>query len=168
MAADPRIVLGPSGAARSRLNTSNAESAWRWVAWLSLVLTLAGVGDWVLAWVPLRLGNPEWEFGTIVASFSGLPLVAIGFAGLLGSAWARGIHWQVRTVGWVVLVWAVMIAGALVVFFLDVPLALAAAQGPIRLGIVKATVKTVALGVLFSVAFVVIGVAALRRPRSVQ
>ena len=136
--------------------------AWRWVGWFSLVLAIAGVGDWLLAWFPLRIGNPEWEFGTVAATMSGLPLMAMGFAGLLASATARGTRWQMITMGWVLLVFAVVILAALALFLLDVPLALRAVEGSAKLGIVKASIKTSVLGVLFSVAYVIAGITALR------
>jgi hypothetical protein len=157
-------VLVSQPEARGRDLTPDVAQAWRWVGWFSLVLTLAGVGDWVLAWVPMRLGSPEWEFGTVASTFSGLPLATMGFAGLLGSAVARGIRWQVRVVGVLLLMWAALILGAFVLFLLDIPVALGAVQpGPARLGIVKAIAKTVMLVTLFSVAYLVGGIGALRR-----
>jgi hypothetical protein len=144
-------------------------TAWRWMGWFSLVLAIAGVGDWLLAWTPLRLGNPEWEFGTVVASFSGLPLVSLGFAGLRGSALARGVRWQIVTLGWVILLFAVAIAAALVLFILDIPIAVRVPPGPARLGIAKAIAKALGLGLLFGVAYFVAAIGALRagyrRPR---
>lgn len=136
--------------------------AWRWVGWFSLVLALAGVGDWALAWFPLRLGNPEWEFGTVAATMAGLPLMAMGFAGLLASATARGVRWQMVTMGWLLLLFALIIVAALALFLLDVPLALRTVEGPARSGIVKAGIKTAMLGALFAGAYVTAGVTALR------
>ena len=46
---------------------------------------VAGLGDFVIAWIPLRLGSPEWEFGTVASTLAGLPLATMGLAGLLGS-----------------------------------------------------------------------------------
>lgn len=139
--------------------------AWRWVSWFALVLTLAGFADWVLVWIPMRFGTPEWEFGTIVASTSGLPLITMGFAGLLGSAVARGIRWQIRLVSIVILVWAVCVLGSLLLFLLDVPIAIGAVSGLARVGLMKAIVKTLFLGTIFSIAYVVAGVGALRHSR---
>jgi len=142
--------------------TRSEFGAWRWVGWFSLVLALAGVGDWVLAWIPMRIGNPEWEFGTVAATMSGLPLMAMGFAGLLASATARGERWQVIVMGWVLLLFALVILAALALFLLDVPLALQAVEGPAYVGIVKASIKTSLLGGLFSVAYLIAGITALR------
>jgi hypothetical protein len=166
LAHDPKILIGtPRESARDRVLPPDVHQAWRWIGWFSLVLALAGAGDWVLAWIPLRFGTAEWEFGTIVSTFAGLPLVTMGFAGLLGSAVARGVRWQLITLGVIVLAWGAMVVGALIIFFLDVPIALQAVQGPAHLGIIKATAKTVMLGLLFSSVYFVTGVAALRRSR---
>src|SRR3954471_18615658 len=137
MASEPKILV--SNASRIRPATPDAAGAWRWIMWFALLLTLAGVGDWAIALTPPRLGSPEWEFGTITSVFSGLPLVTMGFAGLLGSAMARGIRWQIITISTFVLLFALLILGGLVLFLLDVPLALGSVQGVAHLGILKAT-----------------------------
>jgi len=158
--AEPRILVADDRAGRELV--SDVRAAWRWVGWFSLILALAGLGDWVLTWLPLQFGAMEWEFGTVVSSFSGLPLITMGFAGLLASALARGIRWQVLTLSGVLLLFAVMIVGAFLVFLLDVPLALRAVQGPAHRGILKAVAKTCLLGVLFSGAYLFAGIAAMR------
>ena len=162
--AQSRILISEAGSSAREL-TPDAAQAWRWVGWFALVLTLAGLGDWVLAWIPLRLGAPEWEFGTIVSSFSGLPLVTMGFAGLLGSAVARGVRWQVLVVASILLVWALVIIAATVIFLLDVPLALGSVEGPARLGIIKAILKTLMMATLFGTAYLVGAIGALRRSK---
>jgi hypothetical protein len=91
-----------------------------------------------------------------------LPLITMGFAGLLASAIARGIRWQVITVAIVVLLLAAWILAASILFLLDVPVALRAVQGVAQLGIMKAIAKTGLLGTLFLVAYSVAGIGALR------
>ena len=150
---------------RTRRSSPDTQQAWRWIGWYALVLAIAGIGDWILTLIPLRFGTPEWEFGTIAQLFSGLPLVTMGLAGLLGSAVARGSRWQVVTVSWIVLTFATLMFGALIVFLLDVPLALRLATGIARVGIMKAIAKTTLLGTLFIIAYVVGAIGALRRSR---
>lgn len=140
----------------------DVQRAWGWLAWFSLILAIAGLGDLILAWVPLRLGSPEWEFGTVVSTFAGLPLVSMGFAGLLASAVARGIRWQIITVGAVLCLFAVLILLAFVIFLLDVPLALQAGAGVARIGLYKAVAKTALLGTVFFIGYAVAGVGSLR------
>jgi hypothetical protein len=149
----------------SRAVAPDVAQAWRWIGWLSLALALAGLGDWVLAWIPMRFGNVEWEFATITSTMAGLPLITLGIAGLAGSAVARGVRWQVRVVAILVLIWAAVVLGVLLVFLLDVPIALKMVQGPARLGILKASTKTIYLGLLFSTIYCIVGVGALRRMR---
>ena len=141
-------------------------SAWRWVGWFGLVLAVAGLGDFFLTWFPLQFGSPEWEFGTIAAAFSGLPLVTMGFAAMLGAASARRIRWQLTGMGATLTALGVVLIGALVVFLLVVPVALAAVEGPARLGVIKAIVRTTMLGVLFSATYLVAGIGALRQAKA--
>jgi len=140
----------------------DAHRAWRWMGWLSLALALAGIGDWILAWFPLHFGSAEWEFGTVVSTFAGLPLITVGLAGLLGSAAARGVRWQVVFAGIALLLLALWILAASVIFLLDVPVALGAVQGVARIGILKAIAKTGLMAALFFTTYLAIGVAALR------
>jgi hypothetical protein len=79
---------------------------------------------------------------------------------------ARGIRWQVRVMGLVLLVWLVWVLGALALFLLDVPVALGSVEGPARLGIIKAIAKTMLLGVAFTVAYLVAGIGAVRHSRT--
>lgn len=142
--------------------------AWRWVGWFSLALALAGVGDWVLAWMPPHLGNPEWEFGTVAATMAGLPLMAMGFAGLLATGTARHQRWLVVTMTWVLIGFALVVLAALALFLLDVPLALRTVQGTARVGIIKATIKTSFLGLLFATAFGIAGLTAMREAARIR
>ena len=160
------MLVSPQRESRGRPGpiTPDVNQAWKWVGWFALVLTAAGVGDWVLAWYPLSFGTVEWEFGTVVASIANLPLITMGFAGLLGSAVARGVRWQIVTTAWVLIVWTVLLLASLTLFALDIPVALAAVQrGTARLGILKAIAKTLFLGGLFAVAYLVAAIGALRR-----
>jgi hypothetical protein len=140
----------------------DAQRAWRWAGWFCFALTAAGVADWIIAWIPMRLGILEWEFGTITATFSGIPLVAIGLAGMLASAVARGARGQILGVSSFILLLSAVMIGALVIFLLDVPVALQAVDGVARLGIMKATAKTLSMGLIFIPAFIAIAVAAIR------
>ena len=160
-------VLVDRSAAESREKGPRAlrespDDGWKWIGWLGLLLTVVGLGDFVLAWYPLRFGAPEWEFGTVASTFAGLPLVTLGFAGLLGSGVARGSVWLIRVVAWSLIVFTAFILVVYLVFLLDVPIALKAVQGVAALGIKKAIAKTTMLGVFFSVGYLAAAVAALR------
>lgn len=162
---EPRILVANARPARPASAAPAPHAAWRWLGWFGLVLALAGLGDWAIALTPPHFGTLEWEFGTIVATYSGLPLVTMGFAGLLAAALARGIRWQLITMGIVLLLFAAVLVAGLVIFALDVPIALQSVQGIAHLGIVRATAKTGMLGVLFGVGYAAAGVAALRHAK---
>src|SRR5688500_692179 len=129
------------------------NGAWRWVGWFGLALTVVGLADFGLTWFPLNLGSAEWEFGTIAASFSGLPLVTMGFAALLGSAIARGVRWQLTGMGLAALALGLLVGAALVLFALVVPVALGAVEGPGRIGVMKAIIRTTSLGFVFCILY---------------
>lgn len=161
--AQPRIVV--SGSTRAEPRPVDHQRAWKFVAIFSALLAFVALADFVLAWVPLRFGVPEWEFATVAQTLAGLPLLTIGLAGLLGSAIALGRRGLVVATAVLLLVLGLTVFAALVLFLLDVPLALRASQGPSSLGVQKAIVKTLLLGVAFGSAYVVSAIAALRRPR---
>ena len=148
---DRKVVLPPEPAA-----------AWGWIGWLGLALAVAGLGDTLLAWYPTAFGTPEWEFATVVQTFSALPLVTMGFAGMLGAGLALGKRWLIVMMGIVLLASTLSLIGALLLFMTDVPLALRAAQGVAEVGVKKAIGKTVLLGVIFVVAYGGGAIAALR------
>ena len=161
-----RKVIVREGKAK-RAGVPDVDAAWRWIGWFGLLLAAMGLGDFAIAWYPLNLGSPEWEFGTIAASFAGLPLVTMGFAGLLGSALARGRKGMVVGLGWGLGLFGVMVITALLLFLLDVPIALRAAPNEtVLLGLKKAIAKTTMLGVGFSVGYLVAAVGAVRHIRA--
>ncbi|HWP38555.1 MAG TPA: hypothetical protein VNL18_13475 [Gemmatimonadales bacterium] len=134
------------------------------MGWFGLILTVVGLGDFALAWYPMAFGSPEWEFGTVVSSFAGLPLVTMGFAGLLGSAVARGVRWQSLVVAWMLVTFGAALLATYLVFLLDIPVAFRAAgeNATVRLGLTKAIVKTSLIAVVFAGSYVGFGVATLR------
>jgi tellurite resistance protein TehA-like permease len=165
---DPQVLVAhePKRGAGSRLPISPGDG-WKWLGWFGLLLVAVGLGDFFLAWYPTAFGTPEWEFGTVVASFSGLPLVTMGFAGLLGSAVARGVRWQALAIAWVLVVFGVLLLLAYLMFLLDVPLALRAGgdQAAVQLGIKKAIAKTSLIALVFAGAYVGFGLRTLRHVR---
>lgn len=162
----PRILVEPTRAAVTPRDVrQDPDRAWAWLGWFGGVITLVAMGDLALAWYPFRVGVPEWEFGTIAASFAGLPLVTMGLAALLGSMLARGRRLGIIVVALVMLLLGAAVMAALVIFALDVPIALRVVTPEVAVGIKKAIAKTVMLGVVFSTGYVVAAVAALRHAK---
>ena len=127
-------------------------------------LALAGFFDLVLAWVPLGIGNPEWEFGTVTGMLNGLPLPTVGLVLVLISARERGRIVLARIIGSVFAILAVATILAGVLYALDVPLALRAVQDPLaKSGLIKAIIKAMGLVVVYSVVFFWIAVGTWRR-----
>jgi hypothetical protein len=165
MSPESVVIVREARPADRRRPVPDEDGAWKWVGWFGLVLATVGLTDFALTWLPMELGRAEWEFGTIAASFSGLPLVTMGFAGLLGSALARGVRWQLVAMTVVLLGMALFLVGALVVFVLVVPVALGVVEGAARTGILKAIARTLVLGVVFVAAYVAAGIGSLRQAR---
>jgi len=143
---------------------ASPEQGWAALWWVGVLLTTVSLADIALAFYPARFGVMEWEFGTGASTIASLPLVAIGLAALMGSALARGRRGRVIVVVILLIILALGTLAMLTVFLLDLPVALKSVASPdIKLGIQKACVKTVLLGVAFPVGFLVAAVGALRR-----
>jgi hypothetical protein len=92
-----------------------------------LVLAVAGWVDVGLFYWPLRFGDAEWEFGTIAQTFDAMPLPTLGLVLLALGIRARGgsVVWT-RAMAVVLAIIGLLCLAALVVFALDIPLALKA------------------------------------------
>jgi len=140
---------------------------WYLLGWAGWVFLLAGLTDIGLAWVPLHLGNPEWEFGTITQSLQSLPVPFLGCALIMAAGIARGRNWWAR-VGVIILallaLW-VLVSGVL--YALNVPLALRSVQQPdVKFGLKKAIFRTavqVGLYVVTASSMAWLGAKTLRR-----
>jgi hypothetical protein len=102
-----------------------------------------GSVDILLAWIPPRIGDPEWEFGTISAMLNNMPVPSMGLALILAHAAA----WERKTELAAVAFWGVIVVlvllGSAVLYGLDVPMALRVVQDDVprralRAAIVKA------------------------------
>jgi len=143
---------------------ASPERGWAAVWWVGVLLTVVSLSDVVLAFYPTRWGTTEWEFGTAASTFASLPLVSIGLAALLGAALARGRRGAVIGVVTLLLVLAVGTLAMLIIFATDIPLALrSVAPGDVKLGLEKAIVKTVFLGVVFPFAYLVAAISGIRQ-----
>lgn len=126
------------------------------------MLLAASLSDLVLTWYPLEIGRPEWEFGTVAASYSGVPLLAMALAIIMSAGFALGRRWMVRLSAGLLIALGLLMAAGTVLFLLDVPLALRLSPPEVLLGIKKTIAKTVVLGAVFPLFFLVAGMAAMR------
>ena len=142
-------------------------AAWAFLGLTGAVFFLIGSGNQWLAFIPLHMGSPEWEFGTVSAYLDALPLPALGATLFMASGMAQGRRWMVRTGSVLLILMAVLILALLLLYATDIPLALKSVSDPaIRLGLRKAIVKALAQGVGYPVVFVIIAVKAWKVSRS--
>lgn len=151
----------PRGSSHDRLIAT--ENAWRAVGWFGLLLAFVGLADIVMVWYPMAFGNPTWEFGAVDMSFASLPLLTMGLAALLASAFARGTLMRLSFIGGFMLLLGLTLLGTYLVFYgLNIPLAIKATPPELKTAIWKTIAKTTTLGILFPAAYLAAGVAALR------
>lgn len=148
-----KVLVGEARKRGPNVGRVHGDAGWAWVAWLGLVLAVAGLVDLVLLWVPVRFGVPEWEFATVASTVSALPLPTIGLAGLVGFATSRGSRWLLWVLGFLLGIGALTLAVVLLLFLTNVPMAIQATADAARVGILKAIAKTVVLALLFGAAY---------------
>ena len=130
-----------------------------------MALALLGLGDILLAWIPIVFSSWQWEFGTVASTIAALPLTTIGIAGLHGSLLARHLRRPLMWASIVITLIGALLIVLLVLFGLDIPLALDTAQGPQSLAVKKVIAKTLLLGVGFCLLYLAAGIAGLRAAR---
>jgi hypothetical protein len=135
------------------------EVAWGLLGSAGLAFTVIALVDQVLVLLPLRFGDRKWEFDTITAVLSGMPLLTMGLALGYASAFARDRTGALR--GWstfMVLI-AAGLAAALALYLLRVPSILSGAEpGAVQVELGKAVIKTACQGVAYPVALCWLGI----------
>jgi len=148
-----RVLIAPSGFRSAGL-----------LGIAGVALALAGLLDVVLAWYPLGIGNPEWEFGTISGTLNSLPLLMVGLVVMLASAHENGHVVRVRVVSGLFALLTFFVLASAILYAMDIPLALKAVQNPLaRAGLTKAIVKAFGLIIVYTAVFSWIAVASWRR-----
>lgn len=162
----PKILVGDDDGGSVRSLSPAPEVGWYLLGVIGGVFAVVAAADIALSWIPLNFGNAEWEFGTVTASLDGFPLLSTGLALVLGSAVVRGVRPTVMVAAVVVLVLALLVVAGGVLYARRIPTALATVTDPvIRAGLKEAIIKTLLQAVLYSLAFVWIGIRALRHAR---
>lgn len=143
-------------------------AVWKSIGGFGLALAVVGLMDMGLVWYPTDFGNPGWEFAAVDQSYAGLPLVTMGFAGLLASAIGGRSMWMLRMVAAVMLLMGMVLLAGLGLYFLNVPAAMNLAPQEIILGLQKAVVKTTVTALVFSGLYIVASISALRMRRKLS
>jgi hypothetical protein len=135
---------------------------WRTLGLFGLLLSVVGLSDVLLVWYPLGFGNAAWEFAVIDQSFSSLPLLSVGLAAMLAAALSIGPQWRVRLVALPIMILGIMLAGAFVLYLLDIPVVLNMTPPEVAVGVKKAIVKTTIMAIAFPGAYLIASFTALR------
>jgi hypothetical protein len=133
---------------------------------LGIAIVILGLSETVMAFIPLGVGNREWEFATAITILDQMPVVVLG----LGFALFWLLFQQSARAARGLAVFSIVL-GAVV--FLLVVVALARSIGPalaaptdslIRLGVQKAVGKAVLQAVLIPLTLIWLGRTAMAQP----
>jgi hypothetical protein len=128
-------------------------------------LTVAAVAalDSALLVYPTQFANLDWEFGTISGLIEGMPLLTVGFGAMVIAATANGwARWR-RVLSIVALLMAVLLLTMLVIFALDLPVAMLAAQPAMKGSIKRVALKNLAMGSCYLVFYSALAIWTWRR-----
>lgn len=137
--------------------------AWKYLRWAGVVSVVVGMTDLLLAWFPLRVGAPEWEFGIATATMENLPLTMVGLSLILAAGVVLENKKSVVAVAVFMLLLLMVVVGLSLLFALNVPLALRAVTAePARTTLLKSMAKTSVQAVVYMIFFGLVGIRTLR------
>lgn len=157
---DPKAVAAPQ----------HTGPWWRVITVLGLLLVIVGGFDLTLLWYPSQFGSPEFEFATASRFLSSLPVLTMGLGLLIAVGVMRGQRGALFAAGTVCVLIAVVAALALILFALNIPLALRAAPGEslLRIGVKKAIAKGLFEGVMYTIGYLAMAWVAIRHFRGLH
>ena len=112
---------------------------------LGIALSTVALVDLAFVWLPLRLASPEWEFATIARTFDALALGTVGLVLGLIAALRSGSRWGQLLLGGVFVVAFVVQLSAVLVYVLNVPVALNTVPDEARGPLLRAILRTACL-----------------------
>lgn len=153
------IIVGEDIKGRERLRRSSTREPLAPLFIVSgLLFALVGWVDIALFYVPLRPADPEWRFGIVAQSFDAMALPTLGLLFLSIGVRLKGgpLLWP-RLLATMLGVWAMLFLVALLLFALNIPLALGAAQASadaVSLSVLKLAIgKTLLFGLSYGIAY---------------
>ena len=158
---EPKVLIKEPRGGAPKKAAPDLMAGWSllWVVgWTFLIIGMLNV---ILIWIPLQLGNPEYEFGSAANALDSMPLPTMGLVFIFASArsQAREVGALVAQVVAVLLILLVLVMGTL--YWLNVPTALKAVQQPaIQFGLKKSILKVTVQTVLYPIAlftFIMVG-----------
>lgn len=163
---EPVLMSTPRGRSDAAVG-GRSDAGWTLLGMFGLLLAVIGLVDTLLYLYPPAFESPEWEFGTMAAILSGLPLPTVGFGALAAWSLARGGRKARIAVATASFAMVALIAAAYLLYLLDVPLAWSAASGPQGPMIIRSIVRTTVMGVGFGIGYLATGIYLLRnlKPR---
>jgi hypothetical protein len=149
------VILGsePDRGAQKRVRAAGAEVLVPVLFAFGLVITFVSVVDLGLAWIPIRIGSGEWEFGTVSTTFNAMPLTAMGLVFLAMGALLAQSTFVLRIMSGVFLLVVLFLLGASVLYVLNVPVALGAVPPEASSLLKRAILRTSAFAGLYTVLF---------------
>lgn len=163
---DSKLVLPEKGSSKARSPKSgDAIRTWAILGWVGLAFLVVGGADFALTWYPMDFGNREWEFGTVTASFNGLPILVLGLGLLLTSSLQSGRRWWSLLAALGAFVLALWIVVGVVLWATNVPLALSSVPPDVMIGMKKSIAKTVVQSVTYPVVLTYLGVRSVKALR---
>ena len=134
------------------------RTAWQMFFVVGLGLALVGMFDAAMLLIPANPSSLDWEFGTIGSMVVGLPLITTGLGCMAASSTASGWAWTRGTVILMLSVLALIVAASVVLFVLDVPAVLRAANPQLHPSIKKVALKTAVMGLMHLSMYVILTV----------
>ncbi len=117
---------------------------------IGLVFMVLGLLDAAISWLPLQLGDSEWELGTTSHFFDTFPLLGLGISFLLATSIAQGRRWQARTLATFCVLLAVFMWLAMALYATVLPLAFKYVANPAALTpLKKAGAKTAVQALIY-------------------
>ncbi|HEX6135407.1 MAG TPA: hypothetical protein VFZ24_15665 [Longimicrobiales bacterium] len=134
------VILGSAAGAKAATRAQRVPAG-LFLA-LGLAITAVGFIDLGFAWFPWRFGNGEWEFGTVSRTFDSLALVSVGIGLVAAAAVSRPSRWLIGTVAAVATIVLLGLLGSILIYALNLPVALRAVPAGASGALQRAVMRT--------------------------